>query len=81
MSGRLIGVGVGPGDPELLTLKATRMLAGLPLAETALACGFADQSHMTRAFRKAFGLPPGRWQELRLAASDARGRRAAGARR
>lgn len=27
MTGRLIGVGVGPGDPELLTLKATRALA------------------------------------------------------
>ncbi len=27
MSGRLIGVGVGPGDPELLTLKAMRALA------------------------------------------------------
>jgi siroheme synthase len=25
-SGKLIGVGVGPGDPELLTLKATRAL-------------------------------------------------------
>lgn len=27
MSGRLIGIGVGPGDPELITLKATRALA------------------------------------------------------
>jgi len=26
--GRLIGVGVGPGDPELLTLKAARIIAG-----------------------------------------------------
>lgn len=28
MTGRLIGVGVGPGDPELMTLKAVRALEG-----------------------------------------------------
>ena len=26
MSGRLYGVGVGPGDPELMTLKARRVI-------------------------------------------------------
>jgi len=31
----------------------------LSLAEVALACGFSDQSHMTRALRKGMGLTPG----------------------
>ena len=26
MTGKLIGVGVGPGDPELMTIKAVRMI-------------------------------------------------------
>lgn len=34
---------------------------GAPLADAALSSGFADQSHMTRHFKKAYGLPPGRW--------------------
>lgn len=38
-----------------------RLLAGVPLAEAALAAGFADQSHMTRHFLKAYGQTPGRW--------------------
>lgn len=31
MSGRLYGIGVGPGDPELMTLKAVRILAAAPV--------------------------------------------------
>jgi AraC-like DNA-binding protein len=37
---------------------------GTPLARAAAESGFADQSHMTRHFKKAFGLSPGRWHEL-----------------
>jgi precorrin-2/cobalt-factor-2 C20-methyltransferase len=31
MSGRLYGLGVGPGDPELITLKALRLLRAAPV--------------------------------------------------
>jgi 4-hydroxy-3-methylbut-2-enyl diphosphate reductase len=34
------------------------------LAEIAAATGFADQSHFNRHFKKAFGMPPGRWAAL-----------------
>ena len=30
-AGRLYGVGIGPGDPELLTIKATRIIADSPV--------------------------------------------------
>jgi AraC-like DNA-binding protein len=33
-----------------------------PLAEIALAAGFADQSHFTRLFRQAFGVTPGAYR-------------------
>ena len=36
---------------------------GLPLAEAAADCGFADQSHMTRAFMRQFGFTPGAWRQ------------------
>ncbi len=35
------------------------------LAELALACGFASQSHFTAAFSKAFGTSPGRYRRAR----------------
>jgi AraC family transcriptional regulator len=32
---------------------------GLPLSDIAVLCGFADQSHMTKAFRRVLGATPG----------------------
>lgn len=40
------------------------MATGAGLAETAFACGFADQAHFTRHFKGAFGITPGRWLSL-----------------
>jgi AraC-like DNA-binding protein len=42
--------------------RARRMIgAGLPLAEAALEAGFADQSHMSRMFKRTYGLTPAKW--------------------
>jgi AraC-like DNA-binding protein len=41
---------------------ARRMMGeGLGLADIAHACGFSDQSHFTRHFKKAFGMTPKAW--------------------
>jgi len=41
--------------------KAHDLLRGpMPLSSIALVCGFTDQSHLTRAFKRIFGVPPGR---------------------
>lgn len=34
---------------------------GAPLVQVAAACGFADQSHVTRVFARHFGFTPGAW--------------------
>jgi AraC-like DNA-binding protein len=40
--------------------RARRLIAGrTPLAEAAVASGFADQSHMTRVFVRKYGVSPG----------------------
>ncbi|WP_168226336.1 AraC family transcriptional regulator [Bradyrhizobium sp. SK17] len=44
--------------------RAKRLLAAdrTPLADVALACGFADQSHLTRCFGRLVGATPGVWR-------------------
>jgi AraC family transcriptional regulator len=63
--------GSTPGQ-YLLSLRldrAARLLAAnrLSVAEIALECGFADQSHFTRQFRRAFGMPPARFRNDHVA--------------
>jgi AraC-like DNA-binding protein len=43
------------------------LLDGAALADAAQGAGFADQSHMTRAFVRQYGVPPGRYIEARAA--------------
>jgi len=55
-----------PPHTWLLQQRAERARAlirqGHALAHAASACGFADQSHMTRVFVRHFGYTPGTWQ-------------------
>jgi AraC-like DNA-binding protein len=37
------------------------LLGGAPVARTAFACGFADQSHLSRKFKDVYGLTPAAW--------------------
>ncbi|HZJ27276.1 MAG TPA: precorrin-2 C(20)-methyltransferase [Acidimicrobiia bacterium] len=59
--GRLFGVGVGPGDPELLTLKAARLLD-----EVAVVAYFAARGRPSNARRTVEAHLDGRHDELRL---------------
>src|SRR5580700_10839907 len=44
-TGKLIGVGVGPGDPELMTLKAIRALGEADVVAYFAKAGNASHSH------------------------------------
>jgi AraC family transcriptional regulator len=39
------------------------------LTDIALICGFADQSHLNRSFRRVLGVSPGRWRRTNVKAS------------
>jgi len=44
------------------------LAAGTSLAAAAASSGFADQSHMSRHFKRAVGMSPGHWRRLSSAA-------------
>src|SRR5690606_2306493 len=53
-----------------------------PLSQIALACGLADQAHLSKLFRREMGETPSAWRRRNLtgAQADARKRRPTGAR-
>lgn len=55
ITGRLFGIGVGPGDPELLTLKAVRLLHESPVVAYVSASGRPSMARRIAAEH----LPPG----------------------
>lgn len=59
---RVVGV---PPYAYLVQLRVNRaqtmLCQGAAVADVAYACGFSDQSHLTRTFKKAIGVPPGRY--------------------
>lgn len=64
------GLGTSPYRYLIMRrLDRARLLlrSGRALAEVAAQTGFADQSHMTRHFKQAFGLSPGRWRAMQTA--------------
>ena len=44
-----------------------RLESGAPVADVAAAAGFADQSHLTRSFKRFMGIPPGLYRRQTLA--------------
>jgi AraC family transcriptional regulator len=58
------GCSIGEYVRRRQLIAAEELLAGsqLDLREVALRCGYADQSHFSKAFRRSVGVPPGRYR-------------------
>jgi AraC-like DNA-binding protein len=57
--------GLTPRQQQTLArLRRARTLLseGVALSDAAAACGFADQSHLSRVFKRLMGVPPGRYR-------------------
>ena len=66
-----ISQGVSPWTYIIMTRveRANRMIRATrePLSQIASACGFADQAHLCKAFRRWVGVSPGIWRRAHLA--------------
>jgi hypothetical protein len=67
---------IGAYARELRIQTACRLLSepNANIQQIALQCGFADQSHLSRAFRRAMGLSPKRYRERAIEGVHAAGR-------
>jgi len=67
---RSFGVTVHTFIIEQRLIAAKRMIldSEAPLAEIALSCGMADQSHLTRHFTRRVGVSPAAWRRQQAAA-------------
>src|SRR5262249_46483365 len=65
------GIPVGDYLSRVRVQQACRHMADahVTLADVAAACGFADQSHLTRVFKSVTGSPPGVFRDLIAGAS------------
>jgi AraC-like DNA-binding protein len=68
------GVDIAAYRSEARARKAWRMIVGgtMPLADIAIAAGFSDQPHMSRAVKALTGRTPGAWRRTATSVQDRR---------
>jgi AraC family transcriptional regulator len=74
---RHVGTSVGEHVRALrLTFAREQIAAGVPLTDVAARAGFADQSHLTKAFTRAHGVGPAEYRRIQGCSTATRSRRA-----